>query len=160
MINDAYVFKESWIENFNLVPLPRDCMHWEWAKGSGWKLWRFKCATECFVQNSEVSYFSEWKTDSWWGLTTRHHNYSIHNLHGVVRHLLFHLTAKQKTIMIVIYCRTVCTTQRHTPVHGITVFRYTGPWRHSPVSFLNRYYSRRHADPWHHSVCCLSYVNT
>ena len=41
-------------------------------------------------------------------------NGRVHNLHGVVRDLLLHLTEKQKTTMVVISCRTMCTTQGDT----------------------------------------------
>ena len=81
MINDTYIFVENWIENLNLVPLPRDCMHWEWTKDSGWKLWRFECATIIITPNvflckiAKLVILVRGQKMLVWGLATRHHNY-------------------------------------------------------------------------------------
>ena len=66
MINNAYVFEESWIENLNLAPLPRDCSGSERRTqvGSSENLNVPQYYTEYFVQNSKISYLGEWTTDS------------------------------------------------------------------------------------------------
>ena len=61
---------------------------------------------------------------------------TIYTVHGVLRHLLFHLTAKQKITIAVIFSCTVCTTR------GDTLWSMASQCL---MSFLNdTHYSRRH----------------
>ena len=71
MTNGSYLFKKSWIENLNLVSLPHDCTGNEGLRLETLNVTQYY--TECFVQNSEVSYLSELSADSCVG--SGHHNY-------------------------------------------------------------------------------------
>jgi len=79
MINDTYILKVNWIENLNLVLLPRYCMYWEWTKDSSWKLRRFDRATTITLNDlwkiAKLVISVSGQQILVWGLATWHHNY-------------------------------------------------------------------------------------